>query len=55
MRMITRQKINLNDYVFNVGNLRIDSDEGFNIETTELRYIPYDNLIWNSVTFEMSD
>ena len=52
--MITRSKLNLNDYQFNVGNLFIDQDDSFNIEQSETRLLPYKNKFWNAITFEMS-
>ena len=38
-----------------MGNLLIDKDSGFEIETTATRTLPYKNLIWNAITYEMSN
>ena len=53
-KIITRSSMELNDYIMNVGDLLEDSDEGFYMETMGMRTLPYENLIHNSITFEMS-
>ena len=52
--MVTRSKINMNDYSVNVGNLLIDNTVGFNLDTSAHRILPYRNRFWNSITFELS-
>ena len=52
--MITRIKTNLNDFHMSLGNLLEDSDNGFNSENSGFRIMPYDNLMQNSITFELS-
>ena len=54
VKMITRAKINLNDYQANVGNLLIDNTEGFSSEISGNRILPYQNSMWNAITFELS-
>ena len=44
----------MNDYVFNVGNLKIDEETGFYSEITTSRILPYDNRMWNAITYELS-
>ena len=52
--MVTRSKINLNDYQANVGNLLIDNTVGFSSKISVSRILPYNNYMWNSITFELS-
>ena len=54
VRMITRSKLNLNDYHWNIGDMRKDVEDGFDLEVTETRLMPYKNSFQNSITFEMS-
>ena len=49
-----RQKIDLNDYKFNVGNLLLDQEVGFNTRISNQRILPYENTMHNSVTYEIS-
>ena len=52
--MITRSKVDLNDYQFNVGNLVVDETSGFNAVISGGRVLPYSNMMWNAITYEMS-
>ena len=52
--MITRSKLNLNDYQWNIGDLLQDIEDGFDLKVTETRLLPYINSFQNSITFEMS-
>ena len=54
VKMITRQKIELNDYKFNVGNLLLDEETGFHARIGNLRILPYENRMFNAVSYEMS-
>ena len=54
VRMITRSKLNLNDYKWNIGDIFMDIEDGFDIEVTENRLLPYKNTFQNAITFEMS-
>ena len=44
VRMIQRIRIRLNDYKFNVGDLLIDTEQGFESSHTNTRILPYANL-----------
>ena len=52
--MVTRSKVDLNDYQFNVGNLVVDETVGFHAKISGGRILPYTNRFWNSITYEMS-
>ena len=54
VNLVTRANFNLNDYIFNLSNMRIDLQTGFDIEKRNTRNIPYKNLFQNSVTYEIS-
>ena len=43
VRMITRSKLNLNDYQWNIGDMLKDIEDGFDLEVTETRLLPYKN------------
>ena len=43
VRTITRSKLNLNDYHWNIGDMRKDVEDGFDLEVTETRLMPYKN------------
>ena len=44
----------LYDYAINFGELRVDKDEGYEIERSSTRELPYPNNYWNAVTYEVS-
>ena len=52
--MISRTKINLNDYQWDIGNFLQENEEGFDVETEISRTLPYDNRFWFAITFEVS-
>ena len=54
VRTITRSKLNLNDFLWNVGDVHIDRFEGFDISVTDSRILPYKNNFVNAITFEMN-
>ena len=54
VRLITRKKLNLSDYIWDIGSLLLDIEDGFNLEVSETRVLSYDNSIWNAITFETS-
>ena len=37
-----------------MGDLSTDYEKGFDLETVFLRNIPYNNLFWNTITYEMN-
>ena len=43
VRMVTRSKLNLNDYQWNIGDMWKDIEDGFDLEVTETRLLPYKN------------
>ena len=51
---MTRTYFNLNDYQFNLSNIRVDKEAGFEIAKKNSRNLPYKNNFLNSVTYEMS-
>ena len=54
VRLITRSKLKLNDYQWNIGNMFMDVTDGFEHKVTETRQVPYKNNYWNVITYEMS-
>ena len=54
VRMISRTKINLNDYQWDIGNFLQENEEGFDVEIGISRELPYDNRFWFAITFEVS-
>ena len=52
--MITHTLLKLNDYHWSVGEMRLDEKQGFDIDVTETRVLPYKNTFQNAITFEMS-
>ena len=54
VRMISRTKLNLSDYQWDVGNFQQDEEEGFDVDVEISRVLPYENLFWNAITFEVS-
>ena len=52
--MISRTKLNLSDYQWDIGNLQTDVEEGFEVDIEVSRVLPYDNRFWNAITFEVS-
>ena len=52
--MITRHEANLIDNPFNLMGLESTIGKSFEVKKQELRNIPYTNLFWNTITFEMS-
>ena len=43
VRMITRTKLHLNDYQWNIGDMLEDNLNGFDLEVTETRIMSYNN------------
>ena len=54
VRTITRQKLYLNDYQWDLGSIFEEIEEGFEIADSSTRLMPYKNNIWNAITFELS-
>ena len=52
--MITRHEANLIDNPFSITGFETIIEKSFEVKKQELRNIPYLNLFWNTVTFEMS-
>ena len=54
VRMITRHEATLIDNPFSLTGLETSTETSFVVKKQELRNIPYTNLFWNTITFEMS-
>ena len=54
VRMVTREQAEVIDSPWSVTNLEADIEKSFNIESTQVRNIPYNNLFWNTITYEMN-
>ena len=52
--MITRNQANLLDSPWSVTSLETEVEKSFDIETTQIRNIPYRNQFWNIITYEMN-
>ena len=54
VRMIQISKVHFNRIPFGI-DLENEDDEFFTIVEEPVRILPYENLFWNSITFEMSE
>ena len=54
VRMITRHEANLIDSPFSFTNQAMEIEKSFDIQKQQIRNIPYTNMFWNTVTFEIS-
>ena len=54
VKKIKRIKVNFKDNPFSISNMLQDEDEGYESEIVEKRNMPYQNNLWNAITYEIS-
>ena len=54
VKMITRTRLKLNDHHWNIGNMRVEMEDGYDVDVKKSRILPYKNTMQNAITFEMS-
>ena len=53
--MIEKVKLSLTDKLIHMGGgLLLDEDKTFDITLRQSRFLPYKNMFWNTITYEVS-
>ena len=52
--IVKRSTMKLSDHILGIGDLLAQNDTGFILEKLPQRFLPYDNLFQNAITYEIS-